>query len=112
MAAGERGVVGRVPVLRGERMLEALQQPVDRGNDGIAVRYGQFAARHEGRLNIDQAEYVGAGIDLHRRFSPVQQRPGQFTFLRLARANKDPQEQSLMLRLPLPALTVVAALTA
>ena len=54
----------RMPVLRREGELERmLQQPVDRCHDGVAVGDGKLAAGHEGRLHVDQAEYVGCGID-------------------------------------------------
>ena len=61
---GEGGMPGRVPVLGGEGMREAPgQQPVDHRHHRIALRHRQRAARHEGRLHIDDAEDVGRGID-------------------------------------------------
>ena len=54
----------RVPVLRGEGMREAPgQQPVDHRHHRIALRHRKLAARHEGRLHIDDAEDVGLGVE-------------------------------------------------
>lgn len=45
--AGEGGVAKRVPILCREGMAKASQQTVDHGNDRVAARDRQFAARPE-----------------------------------------------------------------
>jgi hypothetical protein len=66
MRGREGNVSRRMPVLRRERVLEwGFQQPVDRRHHGVAVGHRQFAAEHERRLNVDDAQNVGRGIDGH-----------------------------------------------
>jgi hypothetical protein len=41
-----------MPVLRGERVVEARQQTIDHRHHGVALRHREFAAWHEGGLHI------------------------------------------------------------
>jgi hypothetical protein len=51
-------VVGRVPVLCEDDVLEACGQTVDHGNDCIAVGNGKSASEAEVALEIDEQEQV------------------------------------------------------
>jgi hypothetical protein len=45
-------MVGWVPILRCERVIEAGQQSVDHRHHGVAVGHGKLATRHEGGLQV------------------------------------------------------------
>jgi len=61
---GEGCMAARVPVLRHDDVSEFDGQPVDRGNDLVALRHGECAAGTEIVLNIDDDEDI-AVIALH-----------------------------------------------
>ncbi|WP_424810611.1 hypothetical protein [Roseococcus sp. YIM B11640] len=72
MAAGEAAVPRRMPVLRRERMQEGPgQQSVDDRHHFVAAQHGQFPARHEGRLHVDNAEHVGRRIEANHAHAPI-----------------------------------------
>src|SRR5947207_706365 len=56
---GERGVAGRVPVLREDDVREAPRDPVDERDDRVAFLDGQCPAGHEAVLDVDDEEDVG-----------------------------------------------------
>jgi hypothetical protein len=59
MHAGEREVARRVPILRRNGVGEMrLQEVVGGGHDRVAIRHRQFAAWHEGGLDVDQGQNV------------------------------------------------------
>ena len=99
MLAGEGRMVRRVPVLRRERMLEAVEQPVDNGDDGVAVRDGQLSTRHEGGLDVDQPQ----DVILHRHSTYSGCRL-EASFRRLYRNHKNLRS----LRVNLPACFLIA----
>ena len=55
----KRQVSGRMPVLRQNHVGEQLCKPVDRGNDGIAIRDCQSPAGTEIVLHVHDDENVG-----------------------------------------------------
>jgi hypothetical protein len=67
----EGDVLGGVPVLGEDDVVKFLGEGVDEGDDGVAVGYGQGAARHEIVLDVDDQESVG-GMELHRDLMVVQ----------------------------------------
>ena len=48
----------------GEGMLKRAEQPIDNRHDGLASGNWQFAARNEGRLQIDGTENVTLQVQL------------------------------------------------
>src|SRR6516162_512341 len=58
MRAGKRGVSARMPVLGQDDMREFAGQPVDHGNDLVALRNGKRAARTEIILHVDDNQYI------------------------------------------------------
>lgn len=62
-------MVGWMPILRRESVVEATQQPVDDRNDAVPVGHRQFPARHEGGLDIDQPKDFRSGVNLHLQLS-------------------------------------------
>ena len=93
MGPGERGVVRAKPVLGRKREIEAPKKSIYKRDDAIAVRYRQLAAGHERRLNVDQPQNVGPGVELHWR-SPCPGRCCAVSFVRLGRANKKTTSKS------------------
>ena len=67
----EGDVLGGMPVLGEDDVVEFLGKGVDDGDDGVAVGYGQGAAGHEVVLDVDDEECVG-GLELHRDLMVVQ----------------------------------------
>ena len=65
VAAGERDVARRVPVLGRHHGLEARQQRRDRGHHLIAGGHRQGAARHEVGLQIDYEQRVLFAVQVH-----------------------------------------------
>ena len=58
MRAGERSMPGGMPVLGQDHMGEGSRQPVDRGDDRVAVGHRERAARAEIVLDIDDQQNV------------------------------------------------------
>ena len=67
VSGGEGGMRGRVPVLREDDVLELWRNPVNHGNDRIAVCNGQCPSGAEVVLYVDHDENVLLG-DLHGGF--------------------------------------------
>jgi hypothetical protein len=62
---GSKGdVLGRVPVLGEEDVVEAAGESVDERENFVAAGYGECATGHEVGLEIDQEERVG-GVEGH-----------------------------------------------
>jgi hypothetical protein len=61
-------VLGRVPVLGKEDVVEAASESVDGGEDLVAAGNGKGAAGHEVGLEVDEEEGVGLLVDLHGLF--------------------------------------------
>jgi hypothetical protein len=61
---GEGDVLGGMPVLGEDYVVELLCEGVDERNDLIAVGYGEVAAGAEVVLDVDDYEGVG-GLELH-----------------------------------------------
>jgi hypothetical protein len=51
-------VPGRVPILRKDHVLEFRRQPIDEGNDGVALGDRERAAGHKVILQVDEQEKV------------------------------------------------------
>ena len=67
----EGDVLGGMPVLGEDDVVEFLGKGVDDGDDGVAVGHGQGAAGHEIVLDVDDEQSV-AGLELHRDLMVVQ----------------------------------------
>lgn len=64
VGGGEGNVLGGVPVLGEDDVVELFCEGVDEGDYGVAVWDGQCAAGHEVVLDVDDEECVG-GLELH-----------------------------------------------
>ena len=65
VSGGEGDVLGRVPVLGEQDVIEAAGERVDSGEDLVSAGDGECTAGHEVRLEIDEEEGVGLLVDSH-----------------------------------------------
>jgi len=68
VGGGEGDVLGRVPVLGEEDVVEAVGEGVDGGENFVAAGNGERTAGHEVGLEVDEEECVGLLVDLHGLF--------------------------------------------
>ncbi len=73
VCGSEGDVLGWMPVLGEDDVVEFSGEGVDEWDNGVAVCYGQGAAGHEVVLDVDDEEGVG-GLELHGGLMVVQWR--------------------------------------
>ena len=71
VGGGEGDVLGGVPVLGEDNVVELFCEGVDEGDYGVAVFDGQCSARHEVVLDVDDEEGVGGLDSDHHDFAKV-----------------------------------------
>ena len=84
-------MLGGVPVLGEDDVVEFFGEGVDEGDDGVAVGDGQGSAGHEVVLDVDDEEGVG-GLELHGDLMVVQGRGVRSCFARCPTQSFDDED--------------------